>query len=302
MKIGIIGAGSIGLLFASYLSRVFNVTIYTRAEEQALEINKHGILLKKGSMLKYQFVKALPMTEWRGREDLTIIAVKQYQLPAIIEKIKYLPAVPESLLFLQNGMGHLKLLENIRTNNLFVGSVEHGALKKNSFMVSHNGEGVTNVAVFHGNATLLHQLAASVSIEFPVVFQRDYYSMLINKLIVNAVINPLTAILRVKNGALITNQFYFYALKSLFSEISFILNLNLEKQEDHLQQIITICKKTAENHSSMLKDIEANRLTEIDAILGFLLEEANKQKRPATQIENLYNLIKGKEIEKGVYS
>ncbi|WHY87983.1 2-dehydropantoate 2-reductase [Neobacillus novalis] len=297
MKVGIIGAGSIGLLFAAYISRVFEVTIYTRTEEQAAQINKYGILLQKESEQTISMVSALPITEWQGTEALTIIAVKQYQLQAIIEKINHLPVMPENLLFLQNGMGHLKLLKKIRAKNIFLGSVEHGALKENPYRVNHNGEGKTNVAVFNGDGLLLHQFSASFSKEFPIVFQEDYYKMLENKLIVNAVINPLTAILQVQNGELVNNRAYYHVLKSLFCEISFILNL--EKQEEHLQQIIAICKNTAENRSSMLKDIEANRLTEINAILGFLLEEAVRQEKKAPQLEIFYYLIKGKEGERG---
>ncbi|ETI67972.1 2-dehydropantoate 2-reductase [Neobacillus vireti] len=297
MKVGIIGAGSIGLLFAAYISRVFEVTIYTRTAEQAAEINRRGIILQKGSEQTISIVSALPITEWKGTEALTIIAVKQYQLQSIIEKINHLSIMPENLLFLQNGMGHLKLLTNIQAKNIFVGSVEHGALKDNSYRVNHNGVGKTNVAVFNGDGLLLQQFSTRLSEEFPIEFQEDYYEMLENKLIVNAVINPLTAILQVENGELVNNPFYFNVLKNLFREISFILNL--EKQEEHLQQIISICKNTAENRSSMLKDIEANRPTEIDAILGFLLEKAARQEKRAPQLETLYYLIKGKEAERG---
>ena len=295
MKVGIIGAGSIGLLFAAYISRVFEVALYTRTQEQAAEINKNGILLRKGTEENISLVKALPISEWQGTEELTIIAVKQYQLPTIIQKLNHLSAIPESLLFLQNGMGHLKLLKGIRAYNLYVGSVEHGALKENSFTVSHNGNGATNVAVFQGETTSLKQLSAAFVLDFPIVVQEDYYDMLLKKLIVNAIINPLTAVLRVNNGGLLENQFYFLVVKNLFTEISFILNL--KHPVDYLQQVIDICKKTANNRSSMLKDIEAKRLTEVDAILGFLLKEAKKQDKKAPQIENLYYLIKGKEIK-----
>ncbi|WHY79236.1 2-dehydropantoate 2-reductase [Neobacillus sp. WH10] len=293
MKVGIIGAGSIGLLFAAYISRVSDVVIYTRTQEQAVEINKNGILLRKGPEESIALVKALPISEWQGTEELTIIAVKQYQLPAIIEKLNHLSVIPECLLFLQNGMGHLKLFKGMKANNLYVGSVEHGALKENSFTVSHNGEGVTNVAAFQGETASLQYLAEAFVLDFPIVFQKDFYDMLMKKLIVNAVINPLTAILYVKNGELIENRFYFKVVKNLFAEISFILNL--EYPDEYLQLVVDICKKTASNRSSMLKDIEANRLTEVDAILGFLLEEAKRQDKEALQIESIYYLIKGKE-------
>ncbi|MFZ7946754.1 MULTISPECIES: 2-dehydropantoate 2-reductase [Bacillaceae] len=293
MKVGIIGAGSIGLLFASYISKVFEVTIYTRTTEQADEINQNGILLRKGGEERIALVRAMPMTTWEGSEELTIIAVKQYQLPAIIEKLGQVTVVLENMLFLQNGMGHLKLLEDIRVNNLILGSVEHGALRENSYTVSHNGEGVTNAAVFRGETAPFQQFIAVMPSEFPFVFQENYHEMLVKKLIVNAVINPLTAILQVKNGKLIENQFYFHAVKKLFTEISFILDL--KRPEDELMLVVDICKKTADNRSSMLKDLEANRLTEVDAILGFLIEKAKKQDKKAPQIESLYYLIKGKE-------
>ncbi|WP_223595993.1 2-dehydropantoate 2-reductase [Neobacillus bataviensis] len=297
MKIGIIGAGSIGLLFAASLNKSFEVKIYTRTPEQAVEINKFGIEVQKGFEREESFVQAFPITEWSGLEDFTIITVKQYQLPELILNVNQLPETPKSLLFLQNGMGHLKLLDQVRAHNIFVGSIEHGALRDNSNTVTQNGEGVTNVAVYKGNSELLRLLIKTAPEDFPLVMKENYYEMLLKKLIVNAVVNPLTAILRVKNGELIQNHFFNKALKNLFNEISFILNI--EKQEPYFEQIINICKITANNRSSMLKDIEAGRPTEIDAILGYLLEEANRQNKKAPQIENLYYLIKGKELEKG---
>lgn len=299
MRVGIIGAGSIGLLFAAYLSRVLEVTIYTRTPEQAAEINKYGIVLKKKGEQTISLTKAMPMDKWEGNEDFIIIAVKQYQLDPIIEKINQLSIIPNNLLFLQNGMGHLKQLETIPFTNVFVGSVEHGALKENPFTVSHNGESSTKVAVFKGDPTLLFELIASAPLEFPLVFKEDYYTMLLNKLVVNAVINPLTAILEVENGELIKNQYYFRVLKNLYFEVSLILKL--ENIEEHLWQIINICKNTSANRSSMLKDIEANRTTEVDAILGFILDEADNKDMKAPLVENLYYLIKGKEMIKGDY-
>ncbi|WP_413301475.1 2-dehydropantoate 2-reductase [Bacillus sp. 1P10SD] len=297
MKVGVIGAGSIGLLFASYISKIFEVTIYTRTEDQAYQINENGILLRKKAIIKQSSVKALPISSWKGIEDFTIVTVKQYQLSTVLEQIKHLSKRPKNLLFLQNGMGHLKLLEEIKGINLFVGTVEHGALKENAYTVSHNGEGATNVAIFRGDFSCLQNFATKVPADFPIHVQEDYYLMLRNKLIVNAVINPLTSIFQVKNGELIQNKYFFRVLTSLFGEISFILNL--DHPEEHLRQVMGICKKTAENRSSMLKDIEANRLTEVDAILGFILEEADKQEKQAPLLEIVYYCIKGKEPAKG---
>ncbi|TDL72643.1 2-dehydropantoate 2-reductase [Rhodococcus qingshengii] len=293
-NIGIIGAGSIGLLFASYLAKAFSVTLYTRTCEQAEVINQKGIILQKGRTQRRVSVKALPISMWKGTEELSIIAVKQYQLQSIIDHFRNFDCSPKNLLFLQNGMSHLTLIEKIDAAAILVGSVEQGASKVNSNTVRHNGEGAVNAALYKGKPEILLEFAeACVHIDFPITIKDNYYQMMVNKLIANAVINPLTAILQVKNGELITNTFYFAAVKKLFLEISSILNL--EDPIRKFRDMIRICKKTGENQSSMLKDLEAGRRTEVDAILGFLLNEANKQQKPAINIENYYYLLKGKE-------
>lgn len=298
MKIAIIGAGSIGLLFASYLSRAFTITLYTKTIEQAEKINQKGIICQNGTTHSNASVKAIPLLSWAGKEELTIIAVKQYHLHAILDKLHSFDSLPENLLFLQNGMSHLKLLENLHDTNIFVGSVEHGASKINSYTVQHNGEGAINVALFKGDARCIEKITEGCTrIHFPLTIKMDYYNMLVKKLIANAVINPLTAILQVKNGELISNIFYFAAVKKLFLEVTWILNL-----EDPIRKfrgLIRICKKTADNRSSMLKDLESGRRTEIEAILGYLLDEAAKQKKKAVNIEGYYFLIKGKEHDRG---
>ncbi|MFP7296026.1 2-dehydropantoate 2-reductase [Neobacillus niacini] len=293
-NIGIVGAGSIGLLFASYLSKAFTVTLYTRTSEQAEIINQKGIILQKEGKELRVSLKAIPISMWTGAEELTIIAVKQYQLQSIVEHLANTDSCPKNLLFLQNGMRHLTILEHLNADTILVGSVEHGASKVNSYTVRHNGEGAVNAALYKGELELLIKLAEKcTSIDFPITIKDDYYQMMVAKLIANAVINPLTAILQVNNGELIANTFYFSAVKKLFLEISTILNL--EDPIRKFRNIIRICKKTGENQSSMLKDFEAGRRTEVDAILGFLLDEAAKQQKPAINIENYYYLLKGKE-------
>ncbi|MCM3689981.1 2-dehydropantoate 2-reductase [Neobacillus niacini] len=292
--IGIVGAGSIGLLFASYLAKSFSVTLYTRTSEQAEIINQKGIILQKGSTQRTIRVKAFPISKWQGNEELTIIAVKQYHLHSIIDHATKYDCSPQNLLFLQNGMRHLPLLEKMDAAAILIGSVEHGASKVNSNTVRHNGEGAVNAAVYKGESEILMELAKICApMYFPIVIKDNYYQMMVNKLIANAVINPLTAILQVKNGELITNTFYFAAVKKLFLEIASILNLKDPIRK--FRNMLRICKNTADNQSSMLKDLEAGRRTEVDAILGFLLDEAKKQQKQAINIENYYYLLKGKE-------
>ncbi|ESU32872.1 hypothetical protein G3A_08955 [Bacillus sp. 17376] len=295
MKIGIIGGGSIGLLFSYYLSLDNNVSVYTRTREQAELINEHGLHLIKGGIEQDPLqVTAAPIKEWKGNDDLTVVAVKQYQLGGVISVIK--DKAKGSILFLQNGYGHIKLLSELETAEVYVGSVEHGAVRMNGFTVQHNGLGVTRTAVFKGEDDLLRELSTIAPSGFPFILEPDFKEMLIKKLVVNSVINPLTAILKVKNGELIHNPFYFEIFKQMFDECANVLDL--PNREQYFEILMTVCEKTANNHSSMYKDIENGRQTEIDAILGYLLELSSSKNIKAPLIHNYYHCIKGKEHER----
>lgn len=296
MRIGIIGGGSIGILFAAYLSKTFPVTLYTRTSKQAEEITRNGIWVRIQEEMHQFRVSASPFTEWQGCEDLTIITVKQYHLEKVLERISFRSPNYGHYLFLQNGMGHIQALAQLENQEVYVGSVEHGALRTNGYSVNHNGMGVTKVAVFRGDPTFLQTFISHIPDSFPMVFEPDYYEMLVKKLVVNAMINPLSAILQVKNGQLIDNPEYFVIFKEIFKEVNEILKL--ENQDEYWENVINVCEKTAQNTSSMLKDIANQQPTEVEAILGYLLKEANKKGVHAPHIRTFYHLIKGKEHDR----
>lgn len=295
MKIAIIGGGSLGLLFSCYLSSRHTVTLYTRTQDQADIINDQGIHIIKGrDEITVRNISAAQMHCWQGNEDMAIVAVKQYQLGGLMAELK--AKGTGSLLFLQNGYGHIKLLSELTAAAIYLGSVEHGAVRANGNTVYHNGEGITRAAVYKGNAGILSELSASVANTFPILMESDYQAMLIKKLVVNAVINPLTAILNVKNGILVRNPYYFRIFGQLFEECAEVLDLH--NKEEYFQNVMAVCEKTADNHSSMYKDLENGRQTEVDAILGYLLEEAERKNIKAPLIHNYYHCIKGKEHER----
>ena len=65
---------------------------------------------------------------------------------------------------------------------------------------------------------------------------------------------------------------------------------------DSLRDIVyNVIETTAANTSSMLQDVRAQRLTEIDYISGFLLRRARAQGIAVPENTRLYELVKRKE-------
>lgn len=292
MRIGIIGGGAIGLLFANYLTEKHDVTIFTRTLEQAKLLHTNGLHFIVNGQKKIKKVKANQLSDEINNQELLIITVKQYHLADLYPLIQYIK-VP--LLFLQNGYGHIELIKTLQFTAVFVGVVEHGALRLNQYTVEHTGLGKTKLASFHGDWSDLPIINEQIT-SFPFEMHTDYHGMLLEKLMVNSVINPLTAILGVPNGDLVKNPYYEQLMDHYIQELAEILQL--ENVEDTMEHVKQVCRVTAENRSSMLKDLENRRLTEIDAILGYVLRVAKQTGKDQHLTQFLYTMIKGKEMKK----
>ncbi|PAE19225.1 2-dehydropantoate 2-reductase [Robertmurraya siralis] len=297
MRVAIIGGGAIGLLFSYYLKQEHSVVLYVRSHSQKMEIEANGITVRNQEGLFHTYVQVKFISEWEEDEaDLVIVCVKQYQLESLLKDMEFIHGQPS--LFIQNGMAHLNIIDRFKLNHVYVGSVEHGAYRENGHTVIHTGIGETKLACYQGrNQKIVNELVQTSNPSFRFCFVDDYKGMLQKKLVVNALINPLTALLNVENGMLIDNPHYYQTFTEMFTEVSTILGLDDEQL--YFEYARQICLNTAHNQSSMLKDLKAGRETEIEAILGYLIAEAKRLQVEAPLITALFHLIKGKQLERG---
>lgn len=297
MSVSIIGAGAIGLLFAAYLKKAnVDVAVYARTEEQAEIIRSQGLYLASGEGEANFKVRAKTLTPDQPLEDdIILVAVKQYQLNDL-EPILRKNRKGKIFLFLQNGLGHLTLLEDLDDCQILLGIVEHGAKKVAPNKVIHTGIGKTNVAYFTNDNDFAEPsfIRAWNQRKFPFVYQTDWYEMAAYKLVANAVINPLTAMFRVNNGQLLKNPYLHQLMRSLCLETIQVLQL---ERDSLWEYVVSICKQTAANQSSMYRDLQAKRLTEIDAISGYIIEKAKLQNIDVPYTTFVYNGIKALECE-----
>ena len=291
MNIGVVGGGSVGLLLSSYLALNHNITVYVRREEQKKAINHSGILLAHSEMPIS--VNCLLIEELK-KEDCIVICVKQTGVASVI---KYLCQENEDtpLLFLQNGMGHLDLVNKMK-QPVFLGTVEHGALKIDDRTVKHSGIGNIKLAPYNQDPENSEELSRQLHQgNFPVFPTEDWWGLLAEKLVINAVINPLTAMFDCKNGEILKNNYILKLAEKLCRETSQILGLNEKEQWERVKKV---AEKTGSNYSSMCTDIKRNRKTEIEAISGYLLKNSEKKATPFTVF--VYYSIKALEVKKGI--
>ncbi|MEK4485014.1 2-dehydropantoate 2-reductase [Psychrobacillus sp. FSL H8-0484] len=285
MNIGIVGAGAIGMLFGAYLSEAkHDVTFLIRNREMTDQL-----YIEKGDTsqqpihcnLVYSIEKLYDM-------DLVIIAVKYHHLHQLKKELDLIP--PKTpLLFLQNGLLHLPYVENLKQHTIILGSVLHGATKVNSTTVQHLGVGITSIGLYKGNWSRMKEFLCTEKEDFPLQFTTNIERILFKKAMLNCLINPLTTITKVQNGELIKNDTYKKILKSVYDE----LIEAFEEWKEHLswEEVVTLCKNTEYNRSSMLKDYENGRVMELDTIVGAIIEEATKRNKALPILNTFYLLL-----------
>ncbi|KAA0966610.1 2-dehydropantoate 2-reductase [Sporosarcina sp. ANT_H38] len=274
MEVIIAGAGSIGLLMGSYLSEVgIEVTFYVRREEQAEHIRVNGIQrINQDNTKEVLHVNATTDIRNLSTTALWIVAVKYAGLRELLSEMQE-AHVYNPVLFVQNGIGHLELVNNLELPHVAFATVEHGASRLDDRTVSHNGVGMITIATARGSNSVFEIIGQAHSDLFPVSHHSDAEQILLRKVLINCMINPLTAILGVKNGELLTNDHCLTLFNSLYAEL---LSAFPEMQSIlPFEAVKGICRKTAQNRSSMLVDRLANQPMEIETIVTAVIRKAD---------------------------
>ncbi|MCH7320828.1 2-dehydropantoate 2-reductase [Solibacillus sp. MA9] len=286
MRIEIIGAGSVGLLIASYLiEQQTDVTLVKRQQYQKEQsIARTNI---DGNITSDLHVSIASRPS--SKADLIIVAVKYGQLQAVYPMLADIP-VNIPILFVQNGLAHFEEALQLPQQQIAFSSIQFGAQKIEEFHVAHKGIGVMKVAVARGDLTSFTFFKKFSKMNFPIDFEQDAELMLLEKALLNCFINPLTAILQLKNGQLITENNPFQLLKNLYNEVMTVF----PQYEKIIQfgQVVALCEKTAANTSSMLGDRLAGRKTEIDTIVAPILKKAALQNQTMPMLQTVYLLVK----------
>lgn len=285
MNIGIVGAGAIGLLFGAYLSESgHHITFLVR------ETNKvdHFYIEKKTEdpvQIVCDIVWDIADLE---KMDLIIIAVKYHHLTQLEDQLNSLPLhIP--LLFIQNGLSHIAFLEHLEQETIMIGSVLHGAAKKNNSTVQHLGIGPTYIGSYKGEWHFINSFVENNNDQFPLILTPNIEQMLVKKAMLNCLINPLTTIARVSNGELIANDSYKVILKDMYDEM--MEAFEGWKERLPWDEVVALCVNTGANRSSMLKDFENGRMMELDTIVGAILERATQRKQTLPILHTFYLLL-----------
>ncbi|WP_411955375.1 ketopantoate reductase family protein [Alkalibacillus sp. S2W] len=284
MSVGVIGIGALGLFVAHELSQMgYSVTCYVKREDQKITLDREGIQ-KDNQTPVYPNVR---MTQALQSHDWLFVCTKQTDLDNVLERIDQANVKINHVVFLQNGLGHVEKINALTGLQKFIGVCEHGVKRENDHHVLHTGKGLIRLAPLNHTETFsLNHLQHD---HFPIIIEDSLQKTIEEKLVINSVINPLTAIYGVKNGTILKVDRLRRLAHRLVLEATEVLDLD---DEVIWGRVESVCRNTSENTSSMLADIKRGRQTEIDYMNGYLVQLASEQ---CPTHELIYQMIKVKE-------
>jgi 2-dehydropantoate 2-reductase len=298
MKTVIVGAGSIGSLFAAFLSKTKEeVWLLDKDKDNAARLNEKGISVEGVSGSWQCKPKATASPQEIGKADLILICVKSFDTKCAVEGIKPLLHKSTKIMTLQNGIGNIETISELTGEERVIGGITNEAANlMETGKVRHSGKGETVIGTLNGKMPVeIRQIRETFNKSgLQTRVSREIKGLVWSKLIINAGINALSAVTRLPNGKLIEFEGTRRLLREAVTEAVRVAKRKRIKliYDDPLAKVEAVCEASAGNASSMLQDVLKERRTEIDFINGVVVRFGQELGIPVPTNKLLSDLIK----------
>ncbi|MDE2571182.1 MAG: 2-dehydropantoate 2-reductase [bacterium] len=269
LSVGVVGGGAMGTLFAWMLAPVAEVTIIDVRPAQVAALAA-GVREEHGEP---RTVRATLRPQDCYHCDILFVFVKAHDTLNAMRPFagKLDPACV--VVSLQNGLGNEEAMKTALGGQLalVLGVTAEGSTELEPGRVRRAGAGTTvlgGAGASPETVAAVRDLLSRAGLSAQSVY--DIRPQIWGKLVANAAINPVTAILDAPNGVLLDDEDAQDLGRLLAAEtvrVAEALRVSLPFQ-DAWEYVRHVASASAGNLSSMLADLRAGRRTEIEAING----------------------------------
>lgn len=287
MKYAIIGAGASGLLPAYLLKKAgHEVQVVTQQEEQATLLNKHGIIYGESR----QQVSAYTDLEQIDPDAFIVVTVKEEELQPILRLLK-IRRPSNKIVFLQQGMLFLEKARNLAHRHIAAAIMQTDCVKLSGNEINFHQETQLTIGSVKGQAEeFLPLLETTV---WQSKWTEDIEQALFEHVLLCSMVDPLTALMKIRNGELITNPHAYELFRNLYNEL-YLAFPEIERIHP-IEEIAIMCATEPQGISRMLADRLAGDAMEVDGLLLYVLQ---RTKLALPLFKSFYHLLKTIEVEK----
>jgi 2-dehydropantoate 2-reductase len=297
LKIGIIGAGSMGTLFGYHLAQTCDVTVLDANTQTSTAIAKDGLQINEEPARRVRV--ASNARELFGSQMLFLFVKAVDTLRALRPFAGELnPAAP--IVSLQNGVGNEDAIKTALGGAVPVvlgvttessNTVRPGHVRSSISGTTLIGSASAAPATSRTIADVLTHSGLRASVVY------DIRPHLWGKLVANAAINAISALLDCDTGEIIKNANAAHLAESLAEEAAAVaaalkINLPFVSPWQYVTQVIEI---GADSKSSMAFDLESGHPSEIDHINGAVVAFGRRSGVSTPYNDAMVRLVKAKE-------
>lgn len=297
----IVGAGAVGSVFAARLAARHPVAVIARGERLTHILN-HGIEVEGATEAAIRLPAAASPEQLAdfgpdSLPDFVLVAVKSHATRAAARLLGPLGTAPARV-SLQNGIGNEEALG--AGGHPVIGAVSNnGATLMESGRVFHAGFGEVILSGFQqvGEGAVAHLATCLASVGFPVQRVPDIRKPLWEKTILNAALNPVTALLGLRTGEVLRDPGNEHLIRLLVREAVAVASAEgIETSEaDVWETLERVVARTAGNKSSMLQDLERGVPTEVEAMNGVVVARGARRGIETSWNRLMLRLIRARE-------
>ena len=299
-RVCVIGAGSIGSLFAGHHAQLVDVSVLTRRRDHAEALNRDGLRVTGRSDL-HAHVTASADPDAIEPFDLGIVATKANGLESAATALE--GRFPDALVMTTlNGLGAEAVVREhgewpIVSAVTFMSGTKHSdteveyVLDTATWMGPYEDTPLERVEEV-GALVRRSGLEAEV---FPDLRPAQW-----SKLIFNATVNSVAALTGLRHDHHFADEDQPSDLGHLVHDLvdegkAVAVAAGVDLYEDPWEMNVHATRRGSAHYPSMLEDVEAHRATEIDLITGSLVREAERHGVPVPLHTALYRLVKARE-------
>ncbi|MEW7973825.1 MAG: ketopantoate reductase family protein [Candidatus Thiodiazotropha endolucinida] len=304
----VLGAGSIGSLFAGHLGTVAESTVLTRRESHANDLVKKGLRISGKSDLHSRIIASTDPADL-GEVDLIIIATKANAVEESARRIE--GHFPNAMVMtVQNGLGCEALVAQYGNWPIISAVTFMSGFRHSDTHVEYELDTATWLGPWAEGKARYQQVKEVEALinrsglkaeAFPDLQPAQW-----SKLIFNAVVNSVAALSDLPHVKAFAACSEIKDLGNLVhaamdegKRVAVARGVNLYEDPWEMNIEATSHGQTGNDDyahvPSMLEDVRAKRMTEVDWITGSIVREAAKAGIPAPINETLYRLVKALE-------
>lgn len=293
MDIGIVGPGAIGTFLAGVLGKNNDVDLLGKRPLELETVELTGKTKQESSVNYTTSRTAL------SDDELIIICTKSFDTAEAMKSLSSNISSESVVLSLQNGLNNEKVIsEYVGEDRTIGGITSNGVTFIEPGKVKHAGVGETVIGRYpRGNRGMVESVSRTLNragIETRI--SDEIIVHIWEKTVVNSGINPLTAVLGVKNGQLVEDEYLKNLLEKIVSESARVAEKKVDTSENRLvSRTKEVANETSDNISSMLQDIKNKNRTEVAQINEEIISKGKELGISTPVNETLFHMVKSME-------